>query len=193
MYMCEQGLIMSNSLACTSSLQDSHRSRGLAVSAVNLWSSHELILSGEESSDMKQISGTLGTDCAPVTSAESVVKLSNVRWRFSRRCVSSSPWDSPWDTITEKYIAFTQQLCLQHNCYYNLLPYTCLSIQLRHHSEILLQNLCTRISQVTQQDCLFQTFNYWTQSHTEQIPSVTLFSHLRGQKKTLKTNEKVLG
>ena len=45
------------------------------MSAVNLLSSQELILSGLESSDMKQISGILGTDSLSVESGRSVVKL----------------------------------------------------------------------------------------------------------------------
>ena len=49
------------------------------MSAVNLLSSHELILSGLESSDMKHISGTLGTDSLSVTSDTSVAKLDSGR------------------------------------------------------------------------------------------------------------------
>lgn len=46
------------------------------MSVVNMMSSHELILSGEESLDMKHISGTLGTECvAKVTSAKPAIKL----------------------------------------------------------------------------------------------------------------------
>ena len=49
------------------------------MSAVNLLSSHELILSGLESSDMKQISGILGTEDLLVASDVSAVRLASGR------------------------------------------------------------------------------------------------------------------
>ena len=49
------------------------------MSAANLLSNHELIPSGLESSDMKQISGTLGIDSLSVTSDESAVRLASGR------------------------------------------------------------------------------------------------------------------
>ena len=101
-----------NSLAWTSSLHNSHRSRGLVVSAVNLLFNHELILSGLESSDIKQISGTLGTDSLSATSDVSTVRLASGRWRSSLRCTEKSSWKMSQGNGTVSFIKTNENLWL---------------------------------------------------------------------------------
>lgn len=101
-----------NSLAWTSSLHDSHRSRGLVVSAVNLLFNHELILSGLESSDIKQISGTLGTDSLSATSDVSAVRLASGRWRSSLRCTDKSSWRTSQGNETVRFMKTVENLWL---------------------------------------------------------------------------------